>query len=149
MRIALIFALTLLTSCGSISKPSPVAPGVDLKEVLTGYWGSVSDGNFACSRSNANRIEFSQNGAKMFLHRPPGTMRDGKPRPYAEYDVLGYGTNVVRGRITDELRAAGNGDLVIWDLVLLSKDSFCWHRTDWGASVCTPKRRRCSALNRS
>lgn len=51
----------------------------------------------------------------------------------------------IRGFITDETRKTPDGRLVVWDLVLTSRNSYAWHRTDWAPGSYTAELRRCPA----
>ena len=70
------------------------------------------------------------------MHHLDLTVRDiGQSAPFYE-TVLGFlGYRCVKS--TD--------DIVVWDLVLTSPDSYRWHRTDWPARGYTPEVVRCGS----
>jgi hypothetical protein len=45
--------------------------------------------------------------------------------------------------LLDEKRTTASGDPAVWDLVMVSNDQYCWHRTDWPPGACTPRNERC------
>jgi hypothetical protein len=47
--------------------------------------------------------------------------------------------------LVDEDRTTASGDPVVWDLMMLSPDRYCWHRTDWPPGSCTQRNERCDS----
>jgi len=66
------------------------------------------------------------------------------PRIVTVYQVLSESPDSLRMRIVGETRRTHAGEPVVWDLVLLSRDSYCWHRTDWPSQGCTGRVLRCN-----
>jgi hypothetical protein len=64
------------------------------------------------------------------------------PAETVRYRVLQSEPNL-RMVIEGETRKTAAGEPVVWDLVLLSNDQFCWHRTDWSPGACTKAIVRC------
>ncbi len=79
----------------------------------------------------------------MITYEQPTVLVGGEATDAVTYDLFEVTQNYVRGRIRGETRLTASGDAVIWDLMLLSRDSFCWHRTDWGPGGCTSQSIRC------
>ena len=87
---------------------------------------------------------FSEDGAKMFVQAPPGGLSaGGEPREMIAYQVLAENENTLRMVIENEERRTESGHVVVWDLVLINKDNFCWHRADWQPGNCTKVLKRC------
>jgi hypothetical protein len=154
-RGALILLSVLSCASGSAvaqSKPadsqSPEAPNSapfypfsrPIRELVAGDWSAGS-----CSES-FQRFLFSEDGTKMFAVPNIGFLTDfpgGQLREISTYNVLLEYGRILRMEIEDEERRTADGRVVVWDLVLLSEDSFCWHRTDWRQGGCTQPRTRC------
>lgn len=124
----------------------PVAIMADDGEVLrfedltAGTWGLDIEG-VRCEE-NPHTIEFPDDGETMVLRYAKGV--DGEPPTVATYDLMGEGPGYMRMQMRGEARTTEAGDPVEWDMVLLSPDSYCWHRTDWQDGGCTQPAHRCS-----
>jgi hypothetical protein len=59
------------------------------------------------------------------------------------YKVLEIGKYYIRTQIEGEKRLDNNGNPQVWDFMILSKDEFVWHRTDWEGFAATPPVTRC------
>jgi hypothetical protein len=76
-------------------------------------------------------------------------MRDPVPQPSGgtlqtvRYRVLERTPKYLRTQIEGEAERTADGNLVVWDVVGLSPDLYCWHRTDWPPGACTDKIERC------
>jgi hypothetical protein len=68
---------------------------------------------------------------------------DGQPPAAANYSVIDESANYLRMSMKGETRLDPAGNAVVWDLVLLSPDSYCWHRSDWQEGGCTQPAIRC------
>lgn len=71
---------------------------------------------------------------------------------HATYRVIDVGphllpgaTHVLRLGMEGEERRAGDGSLVVWDLVFRSRDRYHWHRADWPADGMTDAVIRCDS----
>jgi len=113
-------------------------------DVLPGVW----DWEAAPQRcqENPHSIDFTPDRKSMEVRHPKGAvMGKETPRVVTVYRVLSESPSSLRMRIVGESRRTDAGEPVVWDLVLLSRDSYCWHRTDWPPQGCTGRVLRCSA----
>jgi hypothetical protein len=118
-------------------------PGRDLFSSAQGTWGSPGSAELACDR-NPHTIAFSPDRRAMWLrYRRPVRMDDGSESDSARYRVLGHTRNAILLALEGETRQTPSGDPVLWDLVVLSSERTCWHRTDWPAGTCTADAERC------
>jgi len=75
-------------------------------------------------------------------HATPIERASGNPQPVVRYRVL-ESEPFLRMAIEGETRKTPAGDLVVWEVVMLSPDRYCWHRTDWPEGGCTAAIERC------
>jgi hypothetical protein len=102
-------------------------------------WANVKEGS-----QNAHAVRFSSDGKKMNLeYVAPRMQPDGTPRPPVEYDVEFIEQTRARMSLIGEDRTTDAGAPVVWDLIVLPDDRYCWHRTDWAADSCTDPISRC------
>jgi len=81
---------------------------------------------------NPHTIAFSSDSSLMILtQKEPWTDSMGTSHRVAEYDIQQHTTNRIRGIIRGETRLTESRIPVVWDLVLISHDSYHWHRADW------------------
>lgn len=109
----------------------------------SGSWG-WPDGDFSCE-GNAVTYRFSDDlrvVTATLAHPAPNVGTGVLESDYA-YEVDAIGTDSIRMRMRGEDRRAPDGALVVWDLLVLSHDAFCWHRTDWPEGACTDSLTRC------
>ena len=78
----------------------------------------------------------------MFLKHKEPFPGQANPEEAVRYRVLQSEPDL-RMAIEGETRMTPTGELVVWDLVLLSPDRYCWHRTDWPHGGCTKAIVRC------
>lgn len=112
-------------------------------DVLPGVW----DWEAAPQRcqENPHSISFTPDRRSMEVRHPKGAVMDKEaPRIVTVYQVLSESPDSLRMRIVGETRRTDAGEPVVWDLVLLSRDSYCWHRTDWPSQGCTGRVLRCN-----
>lgn len=117
-------------------EPGPLT----FQEIAAGTWGFDAEG--ASCDDNPHRIEFSADGQFMWLRYSKGV--DGELPPITEYRLIDEGPGFMRMRIMGETRTTEADDLIEWDMVLLTPDAYCWHRTDWEEGGCTQPAYRCS-----
>lgn len=136
-HIALIFAVAM-AGCSSSSTP-PI--DIDPYQALPGKWGW--EGSNDCEEA-PQEIRFSESGKRMHVSLSPQT-EDGprEPRRTADYTVLAPTANGLTMSMDGEDRLDPSGRPVTWDLILLSNDEYCWHRSDWRATGCTKSINRC------
>lgn len=136
-----VLASYAIQACDS----SPSAPDehVSIFELLTGTWVGPEPGT--CD-DNPHSISFDAARTSMVLtYRRPF---DG-PLGFAgvfRYDILDVADRNLRAAIVDppETRRTSAGDLVVWDLVVVTQDVYRWHRTDWAPGLSTSDVRRCA-----
>jgi hypothetical protein len=110
--------------------------------VLEGKWDWEYLEN-SC-RENPFSINFSENRKKLFLTYENAKNSEGKTeKKVYTYNLLAISLFGVRGQIEGETRLTEDQKPVVWEFILLSKDEFCWHRTDSPIGSCTKKIVRC------
>jgi hypothetical protein len=141
MRFACIGLLFLVYSVLSqaAESPPPEEELHRLQDIASGTWGFDIDG-VRCNE-NFHTINFPESGETMILRYAKGV--EGQPPTEAVYRLLGEGPGFMRMKIEGEKRTTDTGEPVVWDLMLLSQDSYCWHRTDWQEGGCTQPAYRC------
>ncbi|MEZ4217342.1 MAG: hypothetical protein R3E88_12740 [Myxococcota bacterium] len=112
-------------------------------EQFAGTWGWTELGP-SCAE-NPHSITFSADHEFMELQmRDPTTARWGETVQTVRYRVLGWTREGhLRTQIIGEKETAPDGSLLVWDLVRLSPDRYCWHRADWALDECTAPMERC------
>jgi hypothetical protein len=129
---------------GCSSAPKKTIPleknSVPIRSIVKGSWGIEKE----CNLGFGALYSFSEDGAKMFVKAPPGGLSvGGELREMITYQVLAENENTLRMVIENEERRTESGHVVVWDLVLINKDSFCWHREDWQPGSCTKILKQC------
>jgi hypothetical protein len=95
-------------------------------------------------RENPFTISFAEDRKKLFLTYENFKNAEGKrEKKVYTYNLLATALFKVRGQIEGETRLTDDQKPVSWDFILLSKDEFCWYRTDWKIGGCTDKLVRC------
>jgi hypothetical protein len=145
-RIGLAMALIFAAACAAPRPPEPAAAvqpdATDIFVQIEGTWGWL-DEEASCER-NPHTIEFDAERTTMTLrHEEPLEMHDGSVRREARYRVIGQAENRVRLSLDDEVQRDDDGELVVWELVALSTNHYCWFRLDWPADTCTQPIERC------
>lgn len=154
MRPQNTFLFLILMSCAAAdpvptSDPVPVSTSIAIPEsdepilrfwdIAAGSWGfQVKD---ASCEDNPHTISFSDGGMTMKL-RYAKSLNENPPTE-ATYRVLAEGPGYLRMAMEGETRTTDAGVPVIWDMVLLNANSYCWHRTDWQPGGCTQPATRC------
>ena len=110
--------------------------------VLEGKWDWEHVEN-SC-RAKPFQIGFSNDRKKLFLTYENSKNSEGKTeKKVYTYNLLAINLFSVRGQMEGETRLTDDQKPVSWDFILLSKDEFCWRRTDWQVGGCTKKIVRC------
>lgn len=81
-------------------------------------------------------------------HHEPWIDSAGTEHRVAEYEIREHARNRIRGFIRGETRRTPDGELVVWDLVLSSPNTYRWHRTDWPWDGYTKEVLRCGPAPR-
>jgi hypothetical protein len=142
IRLTMILAVTTVFLVGAGTSVDPESKPLRFREIASGVWG-LEHQDLTC-KGNAHTIEFSDDGTIMTLRYTRGI--GGKPPTKVAYRVISEGPGYLRMRMEGEERKTDDGELVVWDLVLLSLDSYCWHRTDWQQGGCTQPAVRCPQI---
>jgi hypothetical protein len=123
--------------------PYDVPEGSDIFQVVTGSW-AWEDKTGACGRY-PHTIQFSPDHALMLIaHSNPIKDSTGAKPEVTEYEIREHDRRHIRGFIRGEKRTTSSGKPVVWDLVLMSPDTYRWHRTDWFSPwAYTGQVRRC------
>jgi hypothetical protein len=109
---------------------------------LVGSWGWSKDGP-SCAET-PHKITFSPDKKIMYLAmREDPASSGGQAVKTVTYRVLEFSTERLRLAMEGERRRTAEGSLVEWDVVGLSPDSYCWHRSDWTPRACTSTIVRC------
>ena len=136
-QTALILAVAL-TGC---STGSGTSGSIDPYQVLPGKWGW--EGSKDCQEAPLD-IRFSNDGKRMHLsHSPEAENGQREPRRETSYTILGPTAMGLSMSMDGEDRLDTSGQPVTWDLVVLSNDQYCWHRSDWRSTGCTKPVNRC------
>jgi hypothetical protein len=112
--------------------------------IAAGVWDWHDADSFCVS--NPHRIWFSTDRSRMYIYyTQPWTDSLGGTDSGAVYEIREHSASHIRGFILDETRRTPAGELVVWDLVLTSPNSYAWHRTDWEPGGLTKEINRCQA----
>jgi hypothetical protein len=135
-----VLVMAILVVLGSSTVTTPQDRRI--VDVLPGMW----DWEQAPKRcqENPHSIAFAAAGTRMEVRHPKGAVIDKEPpQVVTVYRVLSEKPYALRTQIVGETRKTDRGELVVWDLILLTPDSYCWRRTDWPPQGCTGRVLRC------
>ncbi len=135
-RSFIVLGAMFLSGCTSVK---PVDQGII--SVLPGTWGWEQSVEFSCG-NNSHTMRFTKDRKFMLLKYKEAVPEQDIPANDVHYKVLQSEPNL-RMAIEGEKRTAATGEPVVWDVVMLTPDRFCWHRTDWEAGACTGAVVRC------
>jgi hypothetical protein len=127
-----------------MKEPDKAARPLTVLDVIRGTWGWTVPEDLSCTE-NPHTIQVSADGTEMTLsHARPHEDFTGKiSSEPAHYDVVHVGADRIRMNLRGEQRTTPTGELVVWDLMMLSSNEYCWRRTDWQATGCTRSIVRC------
>jgi hypothetical protein len=115
--------------------------------LAAGTWDWMH-GDTTCT-TNPHTVSFSRDGRFMVLTFARADSATGQ-REY-RYRILEAGKevipdvpHVIRAAMEGETRRTPDGKLVVWDLILASRNRYHWHRTDWPEMAVTNAIVRCS-----
>jgi hypothetical protein len=140
VRSPCVAVLAVLCVLGCAPRPYQLGPGRTLRAVLEGRW-DWSTNSRPC-RYESHRIAFLENGRVLTI-TPIG--RDSVPgEPFVTtYDIIDETPSSLTGAIRGERRVARNGELVRWELILVSANRYVWRRTDLGSAATSAPILRC------
>lgn len=138
IRLVLLLTMTALAGCATATSRQPA----DLSARLIGSWGEASSSD-VCER-NPETITFTPDGQYMLVERKVlGCATEADCRKSFRYRILGHTDSYIRVAMENETRLDANGNPVVWHIVPLDHNTFCWGRDDWPEGGCTPNRKRC------
>jgi hypothetical protein len=151
LRAPVLLACLLLAGCTATpeapdgpyeSQATPAAPA-SIIDVLPGQWGS----DRAQCDVDPQTLSFSDDGRTLHArYRILGTTYEaGKSdKAHYRYRVGAQRGNLLHLELEGETRLDAAGQPVTWELALIDRDTFCWHRNDWPkADACSPPMIRC------
>jgi hypothetical protein len=137
IRLVVIVMVTML-----VSSEVGEAQGQRMTDVLPGVWDWEEEPKWC--KENPHSIKFTAGGSRMEVRHPKGAViGDEPPSALTVYRILAEGPSSLRMEVIGETRKTESGNPVVWDLILLSSDSYCWRRTDWPPQECTGRVLRC------
>ena len=125
----------------ALKTPYEVPKETDVFEVISGNW-QWEDEMESCA-TDPDVHSFSAARDTMYLTTLSTDSTSESQFEVTTYVIQKYDRGSVTGAIIGETRLTDDGVPVVWDLVLKSENSFCWHRTDWNDGACTKDKLRC------
>ncbi len=109
--------------------------------MLPGDWGWEESEELGCGQ-NSQTLTFTKDRKVMLLKHKEASATQGIPAEAVRYRVL-QAEPTLRMAIEGETRRTPAGEPVVWDLIMITADRYCWHRTDWALDACTSAVVRC------
>lgn len=136
-----LLGLTLILMAGltgCVSHHSSQVPGAF--SGLVGNW----DEEHPDSCKNPHVLSFNDDKTMMFVtYADVGWITENDNRKVFNYKILSANQSALRMQLENEPRLDKEGKPVVWHVVLVDGDSYCWGRDDWPQGACTPPRKRC------
>jgi hypothetical protein len=142
-----LLSLGLVSLLGAAAASAqPLAAGAsDPFVLLPGTWDWANSPG-SC-QDNPQTLSLSADRAKVILeYRRPVINPAGKPQKTEVYKILDARAHLLHAQVEGETKKDKTGQPVTYDLMFVTDNSFCFHRSDWGKSQCTKMLVRCSAL---
>lgn len=138
----LLLPLVIVVLYRALTRAYAVPANQDIYSIVQGTWAwTTSDSNCL---TDPHRITFAPDHKVMLItDAHPYRLPDGTLDSVAIYDILRVTRTSIRGAIRGETRLTRDSQPVVWDLVLMSRDRYTWHRTDWAAWEFTREIQRC------
>jgi len=128
---------------GCMTNPSPQSP--DVFAQLVGKWDEVH----AESCKNPHVLSFDGDKTTMLIeYAELGWASENDSRKIFRYEILDVGPATLRARLENEPRMDEEGKPVVWHIVVVDAETYCWGRDDWPQGACTPPRKRCGTDGR-
>jgi hypothetical protein len=136
-----LLRLTPLIAFGLVSCVShPTSQFGAVFSGLSGRW----DEEQPDSCKNPHVISFDDERTTMLItYADVGWVNENDSRKVFRYKVLGAGQSALRAQLENEPRLDKQGKPVVWHVVLVDENTYCWGRDDWPQGACTPPRKRC------
>jgi hypothetical protein len=136
--------LLISAACGLAGCKTVEQPKVSVYEVLPGKWGWRHDKHAGCD-SNPHIISFSEDRKEMTLtYARPAETVIGETMT-SRYRILSDSPHLRVLLEGETRRNPATNRLVLWDLVLVTPDQYCWHRADGKPGSCSRRIVRCQA----
>lgn len=133
-RSAMLIVAVGLAGCASPQQRSSVF------EQLVGNWDEEHPG--FCK--NPHALSFDDSKSTMMVeYAEVGWVTKSDSRKMFRYRILGANHSSLRTQLENEPRLDDKGNPVVWHIVVVDADTYCWGRDDWPEGACTPPRRRC------
>ena len=147
LLLGFIVAWSLTPRVASSTPQSTPKPTIF--EELAGTWDWT--GIRGSCRDNPHTISFSADQQFLTLtyprpFKPAAELQVDPDRPAeVRYEVRENSSKAIRVFMVQpaETRRTDAGELVVWDLILVSRDTYRWRRLDWPASTSTRDVVRC------
>lgn len=134
----LILSLFAATIVGCTA--APAIKDASIYDRLPGRWDTVHEE----SCSNYHELSFDAARKTMFnTYADMGWVTEDDGRKVMRYTILDDDKGYLRVALENETRLDEEGRPVIWHVVLVDDDTYCWGRDDWPPGSCTPVRKRC------
>ena len=138
VKLSALLSIIAVGLVGCASHPSSTSP--DVFSALAGQW----DEEDPESCKNPHILSFDDEKTTMFVtYADVGWVTEGESRKVFRYEVLSANQYALRAQLENEPRLDNEGKPVVWHVVLVDENSYCWGRDDWPQGACTPPRRRC------
>lgn len=140
MRINLMFPVLLILTLQTYTAH---ALDNNTRQLLTGKW-QWENSDQICQSNDISTISFSADGKKMYLSATTQSFAnsDAEYKTHT-YNMVDVNTAKLRTFIEGETRVDNHGDVIMWDIKIISENEFCWHRSDWDAQACTRSLLKC------
>lgn len=123
---------------GCVSHPPSRIPGVF--EQLVGNWDEEHP-DF-CKKPHV--LSFDDDKSTMTVeYSEVGWVTESDSRKVFRYRILSTNHSALRTQLDNEPRLDDRGTPVVWHIVVVDADTYCWGRDDWPEGACTPPRKRC------
>jgi hypothetical protein len=143
-----LLSLSLFRVTAAAAATAPVQPGgsgaTDPFVLVQGTWdwanrpGSCQD--------NPQTLTLSSDRTKVILeYRKPVINPAGKPQKTEVYKILDARAHLLHAQVEGETKKDKTGQPVTYDLMFVTDNSFCFHRSDWGKTQCTNMLKRCTS----
>lgn len=141
MNKFILLLLVTFPAIGATVNTENEKSNLSARDIVIGVWGW----NIKQCKNNPASISFKNDGSIMYFDTYKGMYLGDKSKPIkrVEYIITGENKNVLFTSIKGEDRLDKNGRPVSWQLVVKSRDTFCWRRNDWPKNGCTKNLIRC------
>jgi len=119
-----------------------VPRGTDVFRVVAGRWTTV--GRTGSCDTNTTTLRFTpDNGDLILVRSRPVRSTDGGLDSVFRYPVVGHTLHSIQVVRRNETSLNADSTPVTWTLLLQSRDTYTWRRSDWLSLRPSPSYRRC------